>query len=121
MSDHAVKFEIEKLQKSISTIEKNIAKVNADYEKEMGELAEERNYDPWFYAAGALLFILFLFKRTFSSFFLLLLFAGLFYAYKKFLHKERRVIDIKEEFAKNLKEQEELLAKRQEELKKYGK
>jgi Ca2+/Na+ antiporter len=119
MSDHAIQFEITKLQKSISSIEANIAKITEEYDKQMSELAEERNYDPWFYAAGALLFVLFLFKLTFSSFLILMLFIGLFVAYKKFLHKEKRVIEIKQDYEQNLKNQENLLVKRHEELEKY--
>ena len=121
MSNHAIQFEIDKLQKSVSSIEKNIVKIKEEYDKEMSELAEEKNYDPWFYVAGALLFILFLFKLTFSSFFLLAIFVGLFVAYKKFLHKEKRVVEINQEYKSKLKEQETLLADRQEELQKYTK
>lgn len=121
MSDHAIQFEITKLQKSISAIENNITDIREEYDQQMTELAEEKNYDPWFYSAGIILVILFLFKLTFSCFFLLLIFGGLFYCYKKFLHKEKRVIDIKKDFEQKLQEQKELLAKRQGELQKYEK
>jgi len=121
MNDHAVKFEIDKLQKSLFSIEKNIVQIKEEYDKQMSELAEEKNYDPWFYLAGALLFILFLFKLTFSSFVLLAIFAGIFIAYKKFLHKEKRVVEINKEYQSKLKKQETLLAGRQEELQKYKK
>ena len=126
MDDHAIQFEIRKLQESISSIETNISDIKTEYDKQMRELAEETNYDPWFYAAIGFSAVWFLYKLfsaslviIFSSFVLLIFLCCMFYVYKKFLHKETRVIEIKEEYEKNLLEQEKLLAERREALSQY--
>lgn len=126
MSDHAIQFEIDKLQKSIKMLEANIADLNVEYEKQMGELAEERNYDPWFYAGIGVCVVWFIYKLftdrlliIFFSFFFLGIVCTAFYLYKNFLHKGKRVIGIKEDHQAKLKKQEELLAKRREELAQY--
>ena len=128
MSDHAIQFEIENLRKSISAIEGNISDIKAEYDKQMSELAEETNYDPWFYAAIGFSAIWLLYKLftaslfiAFSSFCLLAFICGMFYIYKKFLHKEKRVVEIKAESEKRLQEQEGILLLRHKELENYEK
>lgn len=126
MRDHAVRFEIEKLQKSISNIEKNIADFDAEYESQVNEIEEEINYDPWFYAAIIICFLWFIYKIftdrlliIFSSFIFLLIICGLFFLYKKFLHRDKRLQDIKDEHQHKIEEQEKLIATRRKELAEY--
>lgn len=104
------------LKKGISSLEENIVDNREDYEKSMSELAEEKNYDLWFQIGGAVMVVLFLYKRTFSSFFIVLIFGGIYYGYWKYLRKETRVVEIKEGYEKRLNELELLLDKRKKEL-----
>ena len=109
-------FEMGQLKKGISSLEENIVDNREDYEKSMSELAEEKNYDLWFQIGGAVMVVLFLYKRTFSSFFIVLIFGGIYYGYWKYLRKETRVVEIKEGYEKRLNELELLLDKRKKEL-----
>lgn len=115
-SESINEFEVGQLKKSIFSLEEKIVENRDDYEKSMSELAEERNYDLWFQIGGGLLIILFLFKRTFSSFFIVLIFGAIYYGYRKYLRKENRVVEIKEDYEKRLNELELLLDKRKKEL-----
>lgn len=128
ISDHAKQFEVDKLQKSITSLEHNISDINSKFEKEMEELAEEKNYDIYFKIGipfGAIWFVYKVFTDSWVvssfSFIFFAIICGLFFAYKKFLNKEARVKDFKEKHQQKLQEQEELLAKRREELSKFEK
>ena len=88
-------FEAGQLRKAVAEIEKNIAEIEKGFELKTGELAKERNYEPWFYMALGIAVLFFLFKLTFSSFFLAAFLGGLVYLYKKFLHKDVRMLELK--------------------------
>ncbi len=109
-------FEAGQLRKAVAEIEKNIAEIEKGFELKTGELAKERNYEPWFYMALGIAVLFFLFKLTFSSFFLAAFLGGLVYLYKKFLHKDVRMLELKFEHDKNMESQIKLLGQRRKEL-----
>jgi hypothetical protein len=103
--------ESELIKKSIVTLEKTILEINNRYSENIQEIEEEKDYELYIKIGLGIVVLLFLFKLTFSSFFFVLIMVGLYLAFKKFLSKEARIADLKQQCKVELKEKEELLRK----------
>jgi len=115
-SEHNTLFEIDKLEKSIVDIEHNITDINEEFHLQMKDLAKERNYEPWFKVALITGIVWFIYKHSFSSFFLFLILLACFLIYKKFFHKEKRVLELKEDLKVKLQPKEAILAQQKKEV-----
>ncbi|MBN1865385.1 MAG: hypothetical protein JW808_10825 [Victivallales bacterium] len=109
-------FEAGQLHRGVAEIERKIAEIEEEFKAKSDELSKERNYEPWFYIALGIGVLFFLFKLTFSSFFLAAFLGGLVYLYKKFLHKDVRILEMQKVHEKNLELQRQLLGQRRKEL-----
>ena len=108
VSDHTNKAtlqrEIAKLREHILSIEKNIDAINQQYKEQMTDLAEEKDYTLFFYIATAGVVLNLIFKFNIPGLLIALIFAAIFYTYKKYFDKTARAERISMEMNEKTRE-----------------
>ena len=120
VSDHTNKTtlqrEITKLQEHILSIEKNIAAITQKYEEQMTTLSEEKDYTLFFYIATVGVVLNLVFKFNIPGLLIALIFAAIFYTYKKYFDKTIRAARITAEMNEEKRELETQILTRKKEI-----
>jgi len=117
----ASRSEIAHLEKNINGLNQNISDLESRREMELGELADEKNYDIIFYIAGAIVLLNLIFNFNIFGLILSFLFGAMFFVYKKYFRKEQRAERINSDIDQEISELNEKRREREEDISKIGK
>ena len=93
-NEAALGNEVDQIEKNIDGLEKNISDLESKREMRLGELADEKNYDLFFYIGGGLVLLNVIFRFNIPGLVIAFVFAGMFSVYKKYFNKEKRAAQI---------------------------
>lgn len=106
------------IEKSIESIEKNISDLKNKRSLELSGLADEKNYDIFFYVGTVLVLLNLIFRFTYIGLLIAVVFVLLFAFYKMFFTKQKRAASINVDIDTQIDDLNQKISDRHEEIKK---